>query len=688
MTSGTRMRLTTSTCLCFGIGIAAPAAAQENVEVGGDGFLGTITLGESKREVQTQTATPKTVIDEAEIRDRQGGSVAEIIDSVPGVSLVNGGTAQGSGIAIRGFGTQENFSSDPKVIIQIDGATRGAEELYRIGTQLFTDPFLYKEVEVLRGTVGSFEYGSGAVGGVVRLETIDPEDVTDGETGFGLRQTLEFQSNGEGLTHSTIGAWQPTEDFGLMFNYIERHLGFPVDGNGNIINPERDEIEDPSWLVKGKYSFGDGKAHTLEASYQETSSSQFDVSYDSFGLGVGFGRVDRKIETETAILQYAFNPANDLIDLSLQYSHSSEAVEQDPTACGIGPPVPPCLPFLQGLLESDTQYETTTVELKNTSFFETGIATHDLTTGIKYANRDRADSDAGSAPGGEGERWSIYAVDEISIGDAWTVTPALRYEDNEITGKPPGNTGRFSKDALMGGLSVRYAFGNGLAVFGSGAYTEVMPIIDDLALPQGVPPGTPRERIRTSEKSTTYEIGASFDRQGVIRENDNLAVKLTYFDTELTDVTSFSGVDEINIEGLEIEASYAMLNGFYVDLNAAITDADERTSAGVVQDFDTTPQDNLRLTVGKAFDDTYDLSWEAVFGDSIIINGDPTAFASGSSFNVHNLRLTVAPQGNGIWKDTEFRVGIENIFDEQFTPNLATRPQPGRNFKVTLAKTF
>ena len=131
-----------------------------------------------------------------------------------------------------------------------------------------------------------------------------------------------------------------------------------------------------------------------------------------------------------------------------------------------------------------------------------------------------------------------------------------------------------------------------------------------------------------------------------------------------------------------------MLNGFYVDLNAAITDADERTLTGVVQDYGNTPQDNLRLTVGKVFDDTYDLSWEAVFGDSITINGDPTAFASGGSYDVHNLRLTVAPQGKGVWEDTEFRIGIENLFDEQYTPNLSTRPQPGRNFKLTLAKTF
>ena len=109
---------------------------------GQDGFLGTIILGESKREVRTDTATAVTEIDQTEIDDRQAGTVAELIDSVPGVTLVNGATPQGSGINIRGYGANDTFGTDQKVLIQVDGVTRGSEELYRIGNQLFTDPSL------------------------------------------------------------------------------------------------------------------------------------------------------------------------------------------------------------------------------------------------------------------------------------------------------------------------------------------------------------------------------------------------------------------------------------------------------------------------------------------------------------------------------------------------------------------
>jgi hemoglobin/transferrin/lactoferrin receptor protein len=679
MAQNSRLILMAPAALC--VVWCAPLSAQDSTgdagATAGDGFLGTLTLGESKRAVQTRTATPVTVIDEDEIRDRQAGTVAELIDSVPGVALVNGDTAQGSGVSIRGFGSNQTFGTDQKVLLQIDGATRGAEELYRIGTQLFTDPFLYKEAEVIRGTVGSFEYGSGVVGGVVRLETIDPEDLTGGDPGVALRQTLEFGTNGSGVALSSIGAWQPTEDLGLLVNYTRRRLGFPEDGNGDVINPGREKIDDPSILVKGKYRFGNDKAHALEASYQRTKSSQFDVPYDSFGNLTFFGNVDREIEAETTILKYTFNPTSDLIDLSLQYSHSDEQVDQQAVSCPASPvgSIPPC----SGLLDADQRYETTTVTLKNTAFFETGMIAHDLTAGIEYINRKRANAFA--APGGEDDRWAIFAVDEIAIGTAWTVTPAIRYERSEVTGSTAPNDGSFSNDALMGGLSLRYAFGNGLAVFGSAAYTEGLPPIDDLEFP---------DRITRSEKSRTYELGFSYERRGAIRETDTLAFKLTWFDSELWDVTSFTDaamdpIDEVRTRGVEVEASYAMESGFYVDLNATWGAGDEVDSAGIVRDWRNQAQNNLRLTVGKVFDDTYDLSWEAIVADDID-TGDPGT--SGSAYSVHNLRLTIAPEGNGMWQDTEFRFGIENVFDEQFTPNLASRPQPGRDVKLTLAKTF
>jgi hemoglobin/transferrin/lactoferrin receptor protein len=646
---------------------AAPALAQET----DDGFLGTLSLGKSKREVATDTATAVTEIDSREIADRQAGTMAELIDSVPGVTLVNGATAQGSGINIRGYGANSTYGTDQKVLIQVDGVTRGSEELYRIGNQLFTDPALYKEVEVIRGTVGSFEYGSGVVGGVVRLETKDASDFTGGTPGFAYRQTFEFQSNGAGLTASSILAWQPTEKLEFLLSHTRRTLGTQSDGDGNLINPAANDVDDPSWLAKARLTFGDNDEHSLTASYTSTESTEYDVPYDSFGTTT-FGNVDREVNSETFMLRYGYNPlGNDLIDLTAQLSYANEEILQ--TAVIPGNP----------LLDADHQYETTTLTLKNRARFDTGALGHSLVTGVELINRKRLN--ASSAPGGEDDRWAVFAVDEIQIGEAWTVTPALRYESSTIQGSTAPNDGRYSNDALMGGLSLRYAFGNGWSVFGSAAYTEVLPPIDDL---------DNIARVTQSEKSRTYEIGAAYERRDAFRAGDSLSFKINAYDTKLWDVTSFvsttivggipvfTDLDEINTQGIEIEASYALENGLYMDANLNIADGSETTAAQIEQDWRNLAANSARLTLGKRFGETYDFSWEAVAADDITVNG-----VRSSGYVTHNLRATIAPQ-SGAWAGTEFRIGVENLFDKQYQPHLSTRAATGRNVKLTLAKTF
>ncbi|MFU1681789.1 TonB-dependent receptor plug domain-containing protein [Phaeobacter piscinae] len=210
-----------STVSVLGLLASANSVAAQDIAEDGD-FLGTIELGAGKREVQTDTGVPLTVINQEEIDDRQAATIAQLVESVPGVTLVNGTTPQSSGISIRGFGADGTYGANPRVLITIDGATTGGEEIYRIGNQLFTDPALYREISVIRGTVGSYEYGSGVVGGVVQLETKDASDFTGGEIGTRFRQTLEAQSNGTGWASSSILAVQPTEDLEFLLNYTVR----------------------------------------------------------------------------------------------------------------------------------------------------------------------------------------------------------------------------------------------------------------------------------------------------------------------------------------------------------------------------------------------------------------------------------------------------------------------------------
>lgn len=663
-----RLRVTSTMLICAPLSAFSQTAGLDR----DDSYLGTIVLGESKRGVATQTAIPTTTIDEAEIKDRQAGTVAELIDSVPGVTLVNGATAAGSGINIRGYGANGTFGTDQKVLIQIDGATKGSEELYRIGTQLYTDPFLFREVEVIRGTIGSFEYGSGVFGGVVRLETINANDVLGERLGFGGRQTFEFSSNGDGITSSSILAWKPDENLELLFNYTQRTLDVRTDGNGQDINPAAGDLDDPSYLLKGRYTFGEGREHAITFSYSNTEQEQFDVPYDTFGLA-NFGNVDRFVENEVASLRYTYNPVgNDLVNLDVELTYSDELVESQAIDRSLSV-------FTLGLLDADNRYETTTLRIRNTSLFETGAISHELRAGAEVIRRTRQDATAGSAPGGEKDVFALYLIDEMQIGNAWTIMPAVRYETQNITEDPANGVAEFGDDAVMGGLSLRYEFASGFAVFGSAAYTVNQPIIDDIS----------SALIQQSERATTYEVGVSYAGQDVFDAGDTLAMKLNYYTQASDSVTTvramgnpLESVDQIDRDGFELEASYARQSGLYVDLNAHISDGEEKLLNGVVQDYRFNPADSMRFTVGQRVSEVLDLSYELVTNRRY---EDGTDISPG--FGISNLRATYVPQ-RGVLEGTQIRFGIENVFDKAYQSRLSTRNATGRNFLLTVSATF
>ena len=142
-----------------------------------------------------------------------------------------------------------------------------------------------------------------------------------------------------------------------------------------------------------------------------------------------------------------------------------------------------------------------------------------------------------------------------------------------------------------------------MALFASAAYTENLPIIDDLGN---------STFMNQPEKSQTFELGASYVSNDVFADGDSLQVKANLFTTNLWDVTSYSGVDTVDSEGVELELTYAMDNGLYVDLNAAYGDY---VRDGVLP-WSNAPANSARLTVGKRINETWDLSWEQVVAEN------------------------------------------------------------------------
>lgn len=653
-----------SSCALLTPGLAQAQAAPESQT-----RLAPVVI-EAKRDVETQTPVALTRLDQAEIDDRQAATIAELLASVPGVTLINGNTPLGSGISIRGFGGGNTYGANQKVLITVDGASQGSEELYRIGTQLMTDPELYRSVSVLRGTAGSFEYGSGVVGGIVQLETKDASDFTGGVPGFRLRQGLSFGSNGDGITSSTLLAWQPSEDLEFLGSYVWRRQGEQVDGDGVPLGAEG--FKTPSYLVKGKYTFGAARDHSVTLSFAHTELAERDVPYDAISDLPWFGRVDRDVTSRTTALSYAWKPVdNDLIDLSVALSRANQRIDQ------VGVPVG------NPTTDADHDYTTTKLTAKNIARFRFGGLEHELRAGAEIIRKDKLE--AASSPGGSDDRFALFLVDEVSFGNGLTLTPALRYERQKIDGTAYGY-GSYDNDALMGGLSARYEWANGFSVFGSAAYTESLPILDDLTNTRFSWGDRVINYMTTTEKARTWEIGAAYLSAGVLRAGDALSVKANLYHTDTWDVTSESGVNGITLKGLELEAAYSLSNGIYGELSANLVDARQRsTTTGAWDDFyKLAPTDTLRLVAGKRWGEELDVSWEMIAARRYD-KGDVTTPVGG--YGLHNLRATYRPQ-SGALQGTELRLGVDNVFDRSYRARLATRKAEGRNVKVSIVKTF
>ena len=652
---------------------------------GSSQFIGEVTVGESKRDVQIDTPDPFTVVDQGEIYDRQAGTVAELIDSVPGVHLINGSTPQGSGINIRGFGANGTFGTDQKVMIYIDDAATGAEELYRIGNQLFTDPELYKSVSVIRGTVGSFEYGSGIIGGIVKLETKNASDLTNSDEDFKLRQSLQYSSNGNGLVTSTTMAVRPSDNLDFLGNFTLRRQSDQKSGDGAVIGSS--EYSLPSYMLKGKYNFGQNVSQSLTLSMTNTTSDEKDVPYDTFQTtGGAFGNVDRETISRTFSVSYDFVPAdNDLIDLNATLSYADQSIDQEyvpgSSFCASFPLPPGCRGPAPAdgysTVNADHRYETTKLTIKNTSLFDQFGMSHQLRTGFESLQKERKSAD--SAPGGTDARLALFLIDQVDVSSNLTVTPALRLETQTITDEQ-GLTGPYDNTALMGGISARQMLSDDVSVFYSRAYTESLPIMDDL---YNAFSGRPQpDLMEKSEKSFTTEVGAAMQQSLSASKDDNLKVKLTLYSSDLSDVTSYSRIDAVERSGFEIEASYASSAGSYVDFNFDKSRGSAFDATGIETDWSNEPADIFRITFGRKFNSDLDLSWE--ISGATKFKNETTEIGT---YAAHNLRATYLPN-SGVLDGTEIRFGIENIGDRLYTPRLSTRPAAGRNFKLTLSRNF
>ncbi|MEM7668227.1 MAG: TonB-dependent receptor [Pseudomonadota bacterium] len=676
-----------STSLFALLTVAGPLLGQEAF------VLDPVIVSSGLDQVASETPQSVSVVDQDDLDREQPTTIGDALTDLPGVKAFGTDLVLGERFNIRGFGQDLDGGDENRLIITVDGANKFYQQ-YRLGA-LFTEPELYKRVEVLRGPASSTLYGSGALGGVITLETKDASDFLVGDDRFALRQKLEFTSNGEGGLTSTILAARPTDSLELLGAFTYRFNDDFEDADG--IEIPGSAFDAPSGLVKARLTFGQDDAFAVSGSYQLWTTSEDNAQYEQTTLNnPAFGEVDRTVTDQTATLEFEYAPPDSpLVDLQVLLSYSDTRVEQENAT---NPSNIPSTLFE----DSEYAYETFQARIENRSALAFGDTDVFLTYGLQASRQNRVGEAADTGfisfqAGGTDTKIAGYVQAEVVFPFGLTLIPGLRYEYSEL--KPDGLNTSFTESATNTALSPKlaalYEVTEDINVFGSVSYTERLPVLDEVF------DGASGNLNLDPEQAFNWEVGASYSTNSIFSEGDALVAKATYFRNEVDnlierDGTSnpFLNVAEASIQGFELEAAYDSEFVFGSLAYTLIRGEGRDNATDPITDLTSIPADEISFTVGgrvPQYDFEAGLRGVLAFEQENVpdvFNGvgfDPGEPAPG--YGVFDVFASWKPD-EGVLAGTEVRFSVENVLDKQYQVYLTDNTARGRTFRVSLARTF
>ena len=167
---------------------------------------------------------------------------------------VGGGNGVAQFYSIRGVG-------EDKINLEVDGTSQSTK-IFHHQSRFQLDPALVKSINVEKGT-GAASAGLGAVGGTIRVTTVDAKDLlTDGKP-FGFKLGAGLSSNKGSTGNAAVYGYQNGFDALFAGNFLNNRDY--KDGNGNVNLGSR--LKQHSYLAKLGYDFNDD--HGIRLTYRQ-----------------------------------------------------------------------------------------------------------------------------------------------------------------------------------------------------------------------------------------------------------------------------------------------------------------------------------------------------------------------------------------------------------------------------------
>lgn len=623
-----------------------------------------------------------TRISRETLQRQQAMDVADIFANEPAVSI-GGGASNAQRLYLRGVdGANLNIS--------IDGARQGRSLHQHRGDLGGIDPDLLKQVDIQPGP--SADAGPGALGGSIRFDTVDAQDLLAPGKRAGASVRAAYASADEALRGAISAYGMPGETLdnklGLLAHVsaVNRE-NYRIGGGGDVPNSaghDRDYLFKLSLLDLAGHSLRLGAARNRNAGLYLFSRVGSDNGYAPANAVPTYQRSER----HTYTVEHRYQPAgNGLLDWKFNLYQNENALEDVSQA-------------------RSARTREWGGSARNTAHLAWAGTQHRLTAGADFMDEEGITNGVlGAAILGPGRK-STQArnlglfVQERMRWQALQLSLGVRH-DHYNTAFGPRNVkgGKTSPNA-----GAEMELGRGVGAFAS--YGEavrasgIIPIgfLTSVDKKSNFNNGKPFK----PETSATREAGLQYEGANALRDGDRLTVRLGYFDTRIANLIEWAGQgavypayirnmpDTLRSKGWEGKALWQ--RGSY------------HTSVGVVL-ADTTvggkPLSPARR-VGTALGDrlTWDSQWQMLPGLTAgytlnavrRLDDVPKAAVQRAGYVLHDVQLQWQPAA---LRALSLALAVRNLGDKRYTSHSSLDggtgnilPEPGRDVRVSASYQF
>ncbi|WP_413612431.1 TonB-dependent receptor domain-containing protein [Bdellovibrio sp. HCB-110] len=676
-----------------------------------------VEADKDKKEKAYESINSETVISRDDILKGNARDVSDVLQKVPGVSVIGGGELQNKKISIRGL---DGF----RVIQQVDGAQRLESTQDGMTSGISVEPEMLSQIDVQNGA-DSVSSISGAIGGTIQYKTITPEDILIGKEKVSTKLKVSGDSATEGQARSIHTATRINKDSSALFGVTLRNSNKVESGSPNESgeSKETEDAESTRSTYLAKYIRKTGTAKTdVKAEYSDTQSKNA-----AYAAGYGESNSDYQSSTLEAVVSHEQSITSNFKAEALSFYNKTDSIKNTHTAFRGSKAT---------LGRVDDRLENAGAKLAGVSIFP---ISSDLLlqskNGIEGIGSRISEDDGTESPyfgESHGYDGSVFSENSLSIAEDKVVLMAgarftnYHRESDKLSLNSPSSDG----DTLSTMVGVSYSPVEWMKISGKYGVSNRAPNVREMYLGTGVPfrchrpskecSTVPNARLN-EERALSKEVSVLFKTPETVKPR---RLKVTYFDENIGDFIQYMpemyriengvrvpagpanathreyqyrnlstvlrrGVEaqaQMDYGNWEFETMYSMIRMDCVDC------PDMYSATTISEPLVSAPADKFGVAVGYEFPsldlevgaDAQYVSAQKNLSERYLLAGYGTP-----SYDVYGFNMRWTPKVRELGQ-FEVGLGISNVLDKKYVVHNSPSGtfELGRNYSLSLATIF